>query len=145
MKALNYVVALLGTLILLAGCGKAKEEPVPTAVVDQNMVTTRLNAQKNANSYFPVLYPSGTVDTKLGTPTRILMQSDSTVSQACRFGDGWASGEVQFDTGKTLKVKCQTNGTGKGINGCMTAAEFETKTYKGEEGTCQNLPNLEKF
>ncbi len=117
----------------------------PQDVVDQNMTTSRLNAQKNASSYYPVVYPEGSVDVKLGKPVRILMQSDSTISKFCRNGDGWASGDIQFETGKTLAVKCQTNGTGKGINGCMTKSEFETKTYKAEEGACQNLETLEKF
>lgn len=136
------VLIAAAAALVLAACG-SKE--VPQDIVDQNMTITRLNAQKNADSYFPIAYPSGTVDVKLGTPSRILMQSDSTVSKECRNGDGWASGEIQFDTGKTLQVKCQTNGTGKGINGCMTKAEFMGKTYKDEEGKCQNLQNLEKF
>lgn len=124
----------------LAACSKVSQD-----VVDMNMVTTRMNAQKNANSYFPIAYPEGSVDAKLGKPTRVLMQSDSTVDKFCRNGDGWASGEIQFENGKTIPVKCQTNGFGKGINGCMTKAEFETKTYKSEEGSCQNLETLEKF
>jgi hypothetical protein len=73
------------------------------------------------------------------------MQSDSSVTPQCRYGDGWASGEIQFETGKVLPIKCQTNGTGKGINGCMTKTEFENKPYKGEEGKCQNLTSLEKM
>lgn len=140
MKTL--VIALLSAAFLVVGCGKAE---APQDVVDQNMTISRLNAQKNASSYYPIAYPTGTEDAKLGKPTRILMQSDSTVSKSCRFGDGWASGDIQFENGKTLPVKCQTNGTGKGINGCMTKAEFEGKTYKSEEGSCQNLASLEKM
>lgn len=136
------ISVLLATLALTACFGNSD---APQDVVDQNMTISRINAQKNANSYFSVVYPTGTVDVKLGNPTRILMQSDSTIKASCRFGDGWASGDIQFDSGKTLPVKCQTNGTGKGVNGCMTKAEFETKTYKGEEGSCQNLAGLEKM
>lgn len=133
--------AIIAISSFLAACGI----DIPQDIVDQNLTISRLNAQKNAASYFPVAYPAGSADAKLGTPTRILMQSDSTISKACRFGDGWASGEIQFDSGKVLPVKCQTNGTGKGINGCMTKGEFETKAYKDEEGSCQRLENLEKF
>lgn len=140
MKFTKLAVILSATAMVVA-CGN----DVPQDIVDQNMTISRLNAQKNASSYYPVLYPEGTVDARLGKPMRILMQSDSTISKSCRFGDGWASGEIQFETGKTAGVKCQTNGTGKGINGCMTKSEFETKTYKGEEGSCQNLESLEKF
>ena len=140
MKSSLFALAIS---VVLAACGS---KDAPQDVVDINMTTTRLNAQKNADSYFPALYPPGTVDQKIGSkPTRILMQSDSTVSPACRYGDGWASGNVEFENGQKLKVKCQTNGTGKGINGCMTEGEFMTKTYKGEEGSCQNLASLEKF
>ncbi len=133
------------TLAIAAALAACSDAEAPQDVVDQNMTISRLNAQKNANSYFPIAYPTGSVDMKLGTPTRVIMQSDSTISKSCRYGDGWASGDIQFDTGKTLSIKCQTNGTGKGINGCMTKAEFETKTYKGEEGTCQNLEALAKM
>ncbi len=137
-------IGLLACVMMLAACGESGEV-ASQAVVDQNMVTSRLNAQSNAKAYFPILYPEGAVDAKLGKPVRILMQSDSTISPACRYGDGWASGEVQFENGKTLAVKCQTNGTGKGINGCMTKAEFETKPYAKEEGKCQNLLSLDKL
>lgn len=139
---LKILSAAVLSLTLLA-CGS---EEVPQSVVDTNMTVTRLNAQKNANSYLAATYPEGTIDARLNSkPMRILMQSDSTVSTVCRFGDGWASGEIQFENGKTIPVKCQTNGTGKGINGCMTKAEFETKNYKDEEGKCQPLTSLEKF
>jgi hypothetical protein len=140
MKLIN-LLSIASISVVLAACGSS----APQDVVDNNMTISRLNAQKNASSYYPVAYPEGSVDARLGKPVRILMQSDSTISKTCRNGDGWASGEIQFESGKTLPVKCQTNGTGKGINGCMTKAEFETKTYKAEEGSCQNLESLEKF
>lgn len=136
------VGAVLALIFALPGCGGGK---VPQDIVDNNMTITRLNAQKNADAYFSVQYPAGTVDVQLGEPIRALMQSDSSVTPDCRYGDGWASGVIQFKTGKSLKIKCQTNGVGKGINGCMSEAEFATKSYKGEEGTCQNLAALEKF
>ena len=141
MNRLFTALTLVSALALTA-CGP---DQVPQDIVDTNMTITRINAQKNANAYLPVLYPQGTTDVKLGDPIRILMQSDSTVSKTCRYGDGWASGEIAFDSGKSMKVKCQTNGAGKGINGCMTQAEFDTKTYKEEDGKCQNLTKLEKM
>ena len=141
MKYSITISALLMTL--LAACS---DSTVPQDIVDGNMTITRLNAQKNADSYFPVAWPQGTVHSETGAkPTRVLMQSDSTVSKTCRFGDGWASGNVEFADGGRQEVKCQTNGVGKGINGCMTKVEFLTKDYKGEEGSCQNLTSLEKF
>lgn len=140
---LKKIVLIASVVFLVAGCGP---DLAPQSIVDTNMTTTRLNAQKNANSYLAAVYPEGTIDAKLNSkPMRILMQSDSTVTKECRFGDGWASGDIQFENGRAIAVKCQTNGTGKGINGCMTKAEFETKNYKAEEGVCQKLESLEKF
>lgn len=136
---LALVIAAIATL---AACGPAE---VPQDIVDTNMTTTRLNAQKNASVWYSTVYPDGMVDAQLGKPIRVLAQSDSSVSKDCRYGDGWASAVVNFEGGKNLKIKCQTNGAGKGINGCMTEAEFNTKVYKAEEGTCQNLASLEKF
>ena len=122
--------------IALAACGSQ----VPQDTVDQNQTISRLNAQKNADSYRLQAFPDS---------ARALFQSDSTISQSCRYGDGWASGVVEFTegprAGRQIKVKCQTNGTGKGINGCMTEQEFLGKDYKSQEGSCQNLTNLEKF
>lgn len=139
MKKLFAIVTIAASL---AACGP---EVVPQDVVDTNMTTTRLNAQKNASAWYSVTYPEGMVDSQRGQPIRVLAQSDSTVSKSCRYGDGWASAIVNFESGKTLDLKCQTNGAGKGINGCMTKAEFDTKSYKSEEGTCANLETLQKF
>lgn len=138
LTKLFAITAISATLI---ACGQS----VPQDVVDSNMTITRLNAQKNASAWYSTVYPEGTVDAKLGQPIRVLAQSDSTVSKSCRYGDGWASAVVNFQGGKTLEIKCQTNGAGKGINGCMTKAEFETKSYKGQEGSCASLESLQKF
>lgn len=137
------IASFLVVTALLSGCGQSV---VPQDIVDTNMTTSRLNGQKNADSYFPAVYPQGTVDANIGAaPTRIIMQSDSTISKECRYGDGWTSGNIEFANGKKIEVKCQTNGVGKGINGCMTKAEFVTKPYKAEEGSCQSLTELVKF
>lgn len=133
----------LSLLVLsLAACGP---EEAPQSIVDNNMVITQQNAQKNGDAFLRVLYPQGTVDAARGTATRAMLDSDSTVSKSCRYGDGWASGKILFDSGKNLPIKCQTNGRGKGINGCLTEADFATKPYAGEEKTCQNLTELVKF
>lgn len=138
---MKYMMTILAAAALVA-CGS---NSVPQDVVDQNMTIARLNAQKNAEVYFATQYPAGAVDAKPGVPIRVLMQSDSSVSKDCRYGDGWASGTIFYEGGKTLALRCQTNGSGKGINGCMSQAEFVTKTYKDDDGKCQNLPSLEKF
>ena len=140
---LLLTVVTLATALTLTACGPDR---APQDIVDGNMTISRLNAQKNANSYLPQAWPEGTVHPQWNAkPTRILMQSDSTITSQCRYGDGWASGDLQFENGKAIKIKCQTNGVGKGINGCMPDAEFQTKAYKDEDGRCANLDKLEKF
>jgi len=135
---MKYFVAVAVLIsITLAACGGDK---VPTDIVDQNQVVTRMNATANARKYASEAHP--------GVDTRVLMQSDSSVNQYCRYGDGWTSGEVIDNaTGKTIqKIKCQTNGTGKGINGCMPEAVFKTKDYAAQDGKCDtSLTALEKF
>lgn len=138
-----FTATILAAALVLAACGPDR---APQDIVDTNMTISRLNAQKNANSYFPQAWPEGTVHPVWNAkPTRILMQSDSSITPQCRYGDGWASGDLQFDNGKSIKIKCQTNGVGKGINGCMQEVEFQTKSYKDEDGRCANLDKLEKF
>ena len=138
----KFAFATFAIAAALSACGP---ETVPQDIVDTNMTTTRLNAQKNAGVWYSTVYPEGMSDAQRGKPIRVLAQSDSSVTKSCRYGDGWASAVVNFEGGKTLEIKCQTNGAGKGINGCMTKVEFETKAYKAEEGTCANLETLEKF
>ncbi len=132
MKYSALLIALIA--ISLAGCGK---EPVPTDTVDQNQNITRENSQLNAQRFKAAMFPNA---------DQVVMQSDSTVSPECRFGDGWASGII-VQGGRTIeKIKCQTNGTGKGTFGCMTKAEFETKDYASADGRCDDgLTKLEKF
>lgn len=100
MKA---ILTILVATLALSACGN---NTVPQDIVDQNMTITRLNSQKNANSYFPEAWPPGTVDARTGAkPMRVLMQSDSTVSVSCRNGDGWASCNIEFENGSKLEVK----------------------------------------
>ena len=120
-------------LILLTACG---EEDVPQAVVDQNMTISQKNAEKNATSFRNDRFPDA---------QRVLMDSDSTISKSCRYGDGWASGSLQMPDGTAIKLKCQTNGTGKGFMGCLEAKEFQSKSYASEDGVCGDLTELPKF
>ena len=131
MKHSILVISVLASALILSACGSK----VPTDIVDQNQSISRNNAQFNATRYGNIRSPD----------SQIIMQSDSTISPDCRFGDGWASGEVFTKGRKTEDVKCQTNGRGKGLEGCLTKAEFVTKDYRNEEGSCQNLSAMEKF
>lgn len=134
MNKYASIVALALAVSTLAACGP---EPVPTDTVDQNQGVTRENSQLNAQRYKAAVYPNA---------TQVVMQSDSTVNPQCRYGDGWASGNIIQDGRQVAKIKCQTNGTGKGTFGCMTQAEFDTKDYAAKDGRCDDtLTKLDKF
>lgn len=146
MKTKIISVALAFAITALVGCAREENKDVPVNVVDQNQAISRDNAQMGAKRWAGDRLPAG---------YRVVAQSDSTIRKDCRYGDGWATVDV-FDSSmrpavdpehpdQYLKLKCQTNGNGKGLYGCLTVAEFQTKDYKQEEGSCQNLPELPKF
>jgi hypothetical protein len=142
MNSIKATLAILVSAIMVAGCG----EKVPTDIVDNNQIISQRNSQKNLNAYLSTMYPSGTVDVNYGELINGVTDSDSTISASCRYGDGWATGTVRFKTGKVLTMKCQTNGAGKGMFGCLTNAEFQKKEYKNEDGVCQSsITELKKM
>ena len=110
MKTVTILIS-----IVLFGCSN---DEVPMEIVDENMIITKNNAEKNAQRYAKERYP----DFK-----EVLVDSDSTVSSTCRFGDGWASAKIIDGNGQHVSLKCQTNGRGKGSHGCMTKKEFGGK------------------
>lgn len=121
--------------IALAGCG----EKVPTDIVDQNQIISRNNAVLNARAYTRAMGYEGVT---------ISADSDSTISPNCRYGDGWATVKLVKDGIQFSKLKCQTNGQGKGNNGCLTEKDFSTKEYASQDGKCDStlsaLPKLDK-
>jgi hypothetical protein len=131
MKSLHIVLTML-TLLALSACN----EKVPVDIIDQNQTISRDNATLNAKRFVNARFPQA---------TQTIVASDSSIGKDCRFGDGWASGEVFQDGKKIAKIKCQTNGRGKGLEGCLLEEDFKTKDYAQEDGRCQNLPELPKF
>lgn len=135
MSKLFPIALLMVGSVLVTACDG--DDPVPQAIVDQNMVTSKNNAEMNAKAFRNERFPEA---------ERVLVDSDSTIGKSCRFGDGWASGQLVMPSGERLSIKCQTTGRGKGSNGCLTNKDFVTKSYAGEEGSCNHdLTELPKF
>lgn len=133
MKKTILFVALTA---LLAGCN----EKVDQTIIDQNQIISRDNATMNARRFAATQWPSAELIA--------VMQSDSTISASCRYGDGWTSGELrEKSSGRTVAtLKCQTNGTGKGVEGCLFTEDYKTKSYKDEDGRCnESITSLEKM
>ncbi len=129
------VAAALLSPLFLTGCG---DDEVSMEIVDQNQVISQNNGEKNARTFVNNRYPDGVA--------RLLIDSDSTIGPDCRFGDGWTSGTIEMTDGTAVKIKCQTNGRGKGFSGCLTAADFKKKSYAEEEGHCSDtITSLKKF
>lgn len=127
-------LAVLTTALLLTACGS---DNVPTEIVDQNQLISQQNAEMNAKQFRNQRYPEA---------ERVMVDSDSTIAHDCRYGDGWASGKLVMGDSSMVDIKCQTNGRGKGYAGCLTKADFLTKEYASEEGSCNyNLTDLVKF
>jgi hypothetical protein len=125
------------TLILAVLALSACKEDVPQAIVDQNMIISQRNAEFNATKFRNERFPDA---------TRVLMDSDSTISPSCRFGDGWASGALEMPDRTSIAIKCQTNGSGKGFAGCLTKQDFAGKSFADEDGTCgADITELPKF
>lgn len=146
MKSIQ-ILSVVALTSILAACGNPDNSNVPVDIVDQNQTISRDNAQMNAKRYANERLPLG---------DKVVAQSDSTISKSCRYGDGWATVDVldanmnkvadnTTNPSTFIQLKCQTNGSGKGLYGCLTVAEFKTKDYADEEGRCQNLPSLPKF
>ena len=123
-------------LFCLFACTPEADSNVPVNIVDQNQTISRDNAQFNAKRF---------VNERM-VGSKAIAQSDSSINKNCRYGDGWASVEVFSDQGvKQAELKCQTNGSGKGLYGCLFKKDFMEKDYAKEEGVCQHLTDLPKF
>jgi len=140
-KDLAALIAIISVALVVTACGNSAPTKVAADmnIVDQNQSISRENATLNARRYAAEVYP--------GADTRVVMQSDSSVKSDCRFGDGWASGDLMDNRGvKIDSLKCQTNGSGKGTFGCMPNKTFATKDYAAEDGKCNTaITALDKF
>ena len=112
------------TALLLSACGP-KEVSFDT--VEDARGQAKANGIQNATLYRQEnnlpdcqIYPRG----------------DSTISNVCPNGDGWASNELRCGNGQTLKLKCSTVSVALG---CMTESDFKTKSYAADDGQCQPL------
>lgn len=125
-------IAILLASVVLIACGTSAE------TVDENQVISKKNSEHNFRQFLR-REMSDVVDWSI--------QSDSTISSECPYGDGWATGKAKTAQGEQI-VKCQTNGSGKGIEGCLILTDFNKKDYADQEGNCdksiKKLSLLEK-
>lgn len=71
----------------------------------------------------------------------IIENGDSTQTPDCPQGDGWATIELvnPSTAAKIGKLKCSTVSSAVG---CMTAEDFQTKSYASDDGRCQDTTKV---
>lgn len=107
-------------LLALAGC---KGEKVSFNTAEESRVQARENSKELAQVFRA---ENGYADWTL------TLRGDSTITQECPQGDGWASIDLRKGP-ETIKLKCSTVSAGIG---CMTAKDFKSKSYAREDGSC---------
>jgi len=66
----------------------------------------------------------------------IMGRGDSTISSKCANGDGWASVDlVHAENDVKVSLKCST---ASAAIGCLTKADFSSRSYASQEGRCNN-------
>jgi hypothetical protein len=130
MKKLVILKLALASVLAagaLTACNEKQE--VSFASLEEAKGTARENAMFNAQMYRQsnILYKGWD----------IIGRGDSTQSNACPQGDGWATMEfVNPEKTKLVKAKCSTV---SGNTGCLDDADFKTKPFAAEDGVCAPL------
>lgn len=131
---LPVVFALLAAVFITVACAPEPAPAVSAPRVDELRTISRDNAALNASAYARTVHG--------GEVERIIAQSDSTIGDECPNGDGWGSVTLLLKGGEQVPLQCQTNGSGKGIDGCMTKEDFAGKSYGAEAGKCVATADL---
>jgi hypothetical protein len=127
MKKLALVSLVIAAGLLSACVEQPKE--ISFASLEEAKGTARENAMFNAQMYRTsnILYKGWD----------IVGRGDSSQTNICPQGDGWATMEF-VNPAKTsvVKVKCSTV---SGNTGCLEDADFKTKAFASEDGSCAPL------
>lgn len=113
-------VLMFAVGMLLLACAPSSDQ------VDEHQLISRTNAEYNAKRH---------ARKAIEDVVSVSGQSDSTISADCPYGDGWATIDVKTLSGDE-QIKCQTTGSGKGVEGCLSLVEFNQKDYANQEGKC---------
>jgi hypothetical protein len=135
MKKLLALAICVASLTLFA----CKEDKVSFDSWDGAVKQANENSTFNAQQ-FRIAHPEFSEFSLLSAP-------DSTQIRECPQGDGWASPSLKHpETGMVVKLKCSTVSAGVG---CLLDSDFNTKSYKGDDGRCSAdvpfpIPKIQK-
>ena len=119
------LATMVAAAVLTSACG---DKDVSFDTLELARATAKTNAEYNAQSF------------RASSPTyanyALESQGDSAQTPNCPQGDGWATARLVNKDNPNQKVglKCSTV---SGTVGCMTAADFATKSYAADDGHCQ--------
>lgn len=124
---------------MVSGCGE--QQKLSFESVESGRIQANENSEFNAKSFIQVHPEFGAYS--------INMRGDSTQSDKCGQGDGWASIDLVMlkDNQKVVQpLKCSTVSAAVG---CMTSEDFKGRSYASEDGQCNEsipfpLPKIQK-
>ena len=126
--------------LLLAAC--SGQEPVSFNTLEDARAQSRANAEFNAQAY-------RIENPRFDEQWKLVTHGDSTQTNDCPQGDGWASLSMmkvtkaadpnQKDSIDKFKIKCSTV---SGALGCFSEEDFAKKQYAQDEGHCQPLEKV---
>lgn len=112
---------------------KTKQESlVSFETVEAQRVTAQANAEYNAQKY-------RAENPRFEAGFKIVGHTDSTITNECPQGDGWASISIMKVDDKVVekyKLKCSTVSSSLG---CYLDSDFEKKNFATDEDKCQPL------
>ena len=132
----TIIISTVVLSVILAACGKS-EAPVTkldTRVNFQTLEANRTQAQANAE-FNAQKYRAE--NPRFDEGFKIVGHTDSTITNDCPQGDGWASISIMKVDGKNVEkytVKCSTV---SGSLGCYLDKDFEKKSFARDDGQCQ--------
>lgn len=136
MKNLVSVLILTLSVALLTACGEEKQK-VSWETQEDARATAKANAKFNIQEYRK--------ENAQWHGYIINVMGDSTISDTCARGDGWASVKLLHpQTRKPYEFKCSTVSASIG---CLEQAVFDSRDFASEDKHCQEklpfpLPKL---
>lgn len=130
MKKL-LVLSLIASALVACGAPNSQQS-VSFASLEEAKGTARENSLWNAQTYRQenVLYKGWD----------IISRGDSTQSNDCPQGDGWATMEfISPDKSAKIKVKCSTVSAN---TGCLEDSDFKSKPFASDDNRCQGLEKV---
>lgn len=128
-----FKTALLLAAVATVGLAACTKKEVSFDTLETSRTQGKANAEFSAQA-FRATNPQF-------SNTAIVAQTDSSMTPDCPQGDGWASVKLvnKDNPAQAVGLKCSTVSAAVG---CMTDADFQKKSYAGDDGRCQPVEKV---